>query len=201
MNAQFVDVAVSNAKFDQEVDRFTQLSEEFGQRGWFLVRAAFPEIFVIMAAPALQPAAIVCGVVFDYSNYDAVPPSVRLVNPFTRTPYTWGELPGPLRLNRKVPSPAIDIPGVPGQLQVQASQPLMQAFGPDEIPFLCIAGVREYHEHPGHSGDAWELHRTSGAGGLVRLLEVIHTYGVAPIKGYGVNLVPQVGFDMGEPPA
>jgi hypothetical protein len=76
----------------------------------------------------------------------------------------------------------------------------MQAQSADEVPFLCIAGVREYHEHPGHSGDSWELHRSTGAGRLVRLLEVIHKYGVDPLRGYSVNLVPQVGFEYSQPP-
>ncbi len=26
-------------------------------------------------------------------------------------------------------------------------------------PFLCIRGIREYHEHPQHSGDDWLLYR------------------------------------------
>jgi len=79
--------------------------------------------------------------------------------------------------------------------RVITQQALMQSYGPDDIPFLCVAGVREYHDHPAHSGDAWELHRASGAGRLIRLLEVIDTYGVQPISGYNVELVPRVvGF-------
>jgi hypothetical protein len=138
-------------------------------------------------------------VLFDYTNYDAEPPSVKLVNPFTREPYFAKDL--PTTLNRSVPAQTIEFPGVAGaNLQMQAVQPLMQAQTPDEVPFLCIAGVREYHEHPGHSGDAWELHRKSGAGRLVRLLEVIHKYGVEPLRGFSVNLVPQVGFEYAQPP-
>jgi hypothetical protein len=26
-------------------------------------------------------------------------------------------------------------------------------------PFLCLRGIREYHEHPQHSGDDWFLYR------------------------------------------
>lgn len=81
-----------------------------------------------------------------------------------------------------------------------AQQPLLQAYGPDEIPFLCLAGTREYHQHPGHSGDSWELHRTTGAGSLVRLIEVVRTYAVEPIGGWSVNLVPQVTLGYGEAP-
>src|SRR6185437_3217307 len=49
----------------------------------------------------------------------------------------------------------------------------MLQFGlPDEVPFLCLAGVREYHEHPAHTGDSWWVHRTTGAGSLSHLLNV-----------------------------
>lgn len=195
---QFVEPAVTHAKFEQEVADFNSLASEYRSNGWFLLDASFPEILVMLAAPQLEPPAIVCGALFDYSNYDAEPPSVRLVNPFTREPYLAKQL--PTRLNRAVPGQAVNLPGLPGELMMQGAQPLMQAHDGDTIPFLCIAGVREYHEHPAHSGDSWELHRAGGAGRLVRLLEVIHTYGVKPLQGYGVNLVPQVGLDYGEPP-
>jgi hypothetical protein len=70
---------------------------------------------------------------------------------------------------------------------INMQQPLMQAEAGD-IPFLCIAGVREYHAHPAHSGDLWELHRESGAGRLIRLLDLIHRYGVEPISDYQIQL-------------
>ena len=50
-------------------------------------------------------------------------------------------------------------------------------------------------------GDSWELHRPTGAGALVRLLDVIHTYGVAPLAGWKVNFNPQVTFGWTDPPA
>jgi Predicted metal binding domain len=198
--AQFADPAVSTAKFDAEIAAFTAMRADYERRGWFLVDATFPTVFLVLAAPNLRPPAIVCGVLFDYSNYDAAPPSVRLVDPFTREPYRANEL--PTTLNRALPAQRLELPGMPdgGGLQMQAAQPLMQAHDAEDIPFFCIAGVREYHEHPGHTGDAWELHRAAGAGRLARLLEVIHRYGVEPITGYSVQLVPQVGFESAPPP-
>jgi hypothetical protein len=199
MAVQSADPAVSLAKFDEELANYREAAREYEARGWLLLEATFPEILVVLAAASLRPPPIVCGVLFDYTNYDAEPPSVKLVNPFTREPYFAKDL--PTTLNRSVPAQTIEFPGVAGaNLQMQAVQPLMQAQTPDEVPFLCIAGVREYHEHPGHSGDAWELHRKSGAGRLVRLLEVIHKYGVEPLRGFSVNLVPQVGFEYAQPP-
>jgi Predicted metal binding domain/Protein of Unknown function (DUF2604) len=195
---QYVDPAVSLAKYDQEIASFRHLQEEYRRRGWFLIEAEFPEVFVVMASVTTKPPAVVTGVLFDFTNYDAEPPSVRLVDPFTREAYRANEL--PTALNRAMTAQAFEMPGLPAQLQMRAAQPLMQAHTPEEVPFLCIAGVREYHNHPGHSGDVWELHRAAGAGKLVRLLDIIHHYGVEPIRGYAVQLVPQVGFEFGEPP-
>jgi hypothetical protein len=169
-----------------------------------LLRAEYPEILVVLAAPQLTPPAIITGVLFEYSNYDVRPPSVLLVNPFTSEPYQTKTLPTVLK--RSVEAGAAQIPGLmipPGaQARFVTQQPLMQSYGPDDIPFLCIAGVRQYHDHPGHSGDAWELHRKTGAGCLVRLLDVITKYGVQPISDYQVTLVPQVvGFVQKDVPA
>jgi Predicted metal binding domain len=195
--AQFVDPAVSKAKFDRQIEEFRDLANVYRQRGWLLLEAEYPDVLAVLAAPQLQPPAIITGVAFDYSNYDAQPPSVRLVNPFTKVPYLGREL--PTLLQRSVGAPPVAIPGLPVGAHLMVQQPLMQFHSPDDVPFLCIAGVREYHEHPGHTGDAWELHRAS-AGKLVRLLEIIHKYGVQPITGYSVNLVPQIGFQSGQVP-
>lgn len=194
MNAQYCDPAVSVTKFDRQIEDFRALRANYEARGWFLVEAAFPTVFVVLGVPQTRPPAILCGVVFDYTNYDAAPPSVRLVDPFTRRPFINREL--PTALPKALPAQAVEV-GVGMNFEIQGAQPLMQAHGDDDIPFLCIAGVHEYHDHPGHSGDAWELHRSTGAGNVVRLLEVIHRYGVEPIRGYGVNLVPHVAFEMG----
>jgi putative metal binding uncharacterized protein len=201
--AQTVDPEVSRDKFDREISDFRSLAEEYGARGWFLAEAAFPHAFVVLAAPQVTPPPLVTGVTFDYTDYDLRPPSVRLVNPFTRESWTSDKLPTTLR--RRVEGPPISIQGLqlpPGIAapKVLQEQSLMQAY-PDGVPFLCVAGVREYHDHPAHSGDAWELHRAAGAGRLIRILEIIDTYGLRPLTGYNVNLMPQiVGFIQGETP-
>ena len=200
MSLQYVDPTVSRKKFEREIAEYRALENKYRERGWLLVHAEFPKVLIVLAAPKLIPAAIVMGVAFDYTNYDAAPPSVRIVNPFTGEPYKFKELPNPL--NRALPRQEIAVPGIPAaaRMMLAGAQPYMQAHQPDDIPFLCLAGVREYHDHPAHSGDVWELHRTSGAGRLVRLLEIIHRYGIEPLIGFGVQLVPQVGFNYGPPP-
>lgn len=205
--AQYVDPAVSRAKFEREVAEFRAHAAEYRCRGWMLLEAKFPNTLVVMAAPQLTPPAIVTGVLLDYTNYDAAPPSVRLVDPFTGEPYPPDKLPTVLKrsgsagINGLPPEMSLP-PGfqLPPGAQILTEQPLMQWYE-GGLPFLCVEGVREYHDHPAHSGDAWELHRTDGAGRLVRLLEIIDKYGVKPINQFGVQLVPQVtGFRQGQPP-
>ncbi len=183
------DQRVSKRKFAREIGEFRRLAGTYRARGWYLAEATFPIALVVMAAKNVKPPALVLGVRFDYTDYDLFPPSVQLVDPFTSVPYHANEL--PTQLKRSVGTTNLQMPGLPnGALlpQLVQHQPLMQAYGEGDVPFLCLAGVREYHEHPGHSGDAWELHRASGAGRLVRLLEIVDRYGTAPISGYNLQL-------------
>lgn len=203
MPTQYVDADLSRTKFGREIQEYRALESEYHKRGWFLISADFPRVIVMMAAPQLTPPAIVTGVSLDYTNYDAEPPSVQLVNPFTEEPYLAKDL--PVSLNRDVGStPGLVIPlGLPAGIRINQVQPLMQAAMPDDVPFLCVAGVREYHSNPAHSGDAWELHRAAGAGRLIRLLDVIYRYGVEPIKAYAVQaqLVPRISGFQADAPA
>lgn len=196
MQPQFTDPYVSRAKFEREIQIFRDLEDEYRKRGWILQRAEFPNVYVLMAATHLKPVAVILGVHVDYTNYDMEAPSVHLVDPFTWEPYKAKEL--PTTLNRQTPAqdlvPAGAGPEAPAQFRMMAQQALMQAYGPDEIPFLCLPGVREYHSHPAHSGDSWELHRPNNEGRLVHLLDIIHRYGVAPITQYSITLVPQIAL-------
>ena len=216
---QFADPAVSRRKFDREIAKFRSQADEYRRWGWLLAEAEFPHALVILATAKTQPIAILCGVWFDYSNYDAAPPSVRLVHPLTREPYKWSQV--PTRLLRRPAPPAEGEAAQPlppavaqalphgiaqalaqgvAQARLVEPQPLMQAYGADDIPFLCIAGVREYHEHPAHSGDHWLSHRISGAGCLVRLVHVISKYGLETIDGFEVQMAPKILFHAGVPP-
>lgn len=199
---QVTDPVVSRKKFEREIRAFRRLARTYRGRGWFLAEASFPVVVVALAARQLKPSPLVLGVRFDYADYDFRPPSVRIVDPFTAEPYPAGAL--PTSLPRSVPSQPVEVVGLPEGFPVPRfaqQQPLMQAYSVDEIPFLCIAGVREYHDHPGHSGDAWELHRRSGAGRLVRLLEVIHRYGIAPLSAFQLNVdIKIVGYQQSEVP-
>ena len=194
---QYVDPLVSRAKFDREIAEYLSLEADYRARGWFLVKAEWPLAIVILGSSKTSPPTIVTAVQFDYTNYDAEPPSVRLVDPFSGRLLLSKEI--PTRLPRMILGEEMDLPDG-NKLQQRAPQDLMQAHSPDALPFLCIAGVKEYHDHPGHSGDPWELHRSAGEGRMVRLLEVVSKYGVEPVTGFDIRLSPQVSLAVSEPP-
>ena len=191
-----VDPAVSRAKFDRELGAYRQLEDEYLGRGWWVLKAQFPEVFVVFGTPRVRPPAVVFGAVLDFTNYDLWPPSVRLVDPFTRAPYRSKEIPS--QLKRRIPLPTPPELAAQGIQQVQ-EQPLMQAHDPDDIPFLCLPGVREYHDHPAHTGDSWLLHRGRGEGTLYNLLNHLYHYGVEPVAAYQIGLVV-TGFRQMEVP-
>jgi hypothetical protein len=174
---QIVDPAVSKVKFDRQLADVRGLEKELAAKGCWIISASFPHIIAAFSAPKLRPPSVVFGVRFDFSNYDLHPPSVRLIDPFSREPYIFSRL--PTHLNRAVST------GVPGESSIQ---PLMQASHPNDIPFFCIPGVREYHEHPGHTGDSWLLHRNTGEGTLYFLLDQLLKYGIEPITAYDMAL-------------
>jgi hypothetical protein len=190
-----VDPAVSRAKFEREIAEYRRLEAEHVAKGWWVLHTDFPEVRVVFAAPQARPPAVVFGAVLDFTNYDLWAPSVRLVNPFTWQPYHARELPTalPRRVRNDVP------PQLAGLAEAFSVQPLMQALSPEDIPFLCIPGVREYHQHPAHSGDSWLLHRGRGEGTLYFLLSQLHKYGVEPIRGYQVGMTI-TGFNTPEFP-
>lgn len=221
---------VARAKYDREVEQFARDGARHRALGVLLLQAEFPTVLLGFAAPRLKPAAFVFGMLVDYTDYDLLPPSVRFVDPFTSRPLAAAELPTKMMRTVQpagaapfpfpfqqppaaaAPDGAAPDAGAPGDrgaapvvvappaLFFLEQQPLLQDYGPETLPFLCLPGVREYHDHPGHSGDAWELHRPDGAGALARLADVVRTYAVDPVGGWSVALVPQVSLGYGEPP-
>ncbi|MEI9923533.1 MAG: putative metal-binding protein [Bradyrhizobium sp.] len=189
---QVVDPGVSQAKFDREVAAYRKLEVTYRKRGWLLLEAKFPEVFVAFAATKLKPAPIVAAVVLDFTDYDLQPPSVRFVDPFTREKLLASNV-GFQMLRRP------QMPGVPPEMiatmiqqgAIQLSS-LLQSNRPDDYPFLCLPGIREYHDNPAHTGDSWLLHRGSGEGSLAFILEKIWTYGSGPLSTYNIQVQAHV---------
>lgn len=182
-----VDPAVSRAKFEQELSAYREIEEERRQHGWFMINAEFPEVFVIFGVPQIKPPPIAFGALFDFTNYDLWPPSVKLVDPFTKVPYKKRELPVPPLLRKGVAKKHND----QQENSVPAPQALLQAHTDDNVPFLCLPGVREYHQHPAHTGDDWFLHRGNGEGTLYFLLEQLYKYGIKPLSAYHMQMQVQ----------
>ena len=179
---QTIDPAVSRAKFTREIDNYRSTEEAHRRRGWLLIEAEFPKAFVVFAATKLKPAAIVAAVEVDFSDYDLKPPSVTFVDPFTREPLAAKDL--QIKMLRRTGQL---MPG-PGGMMFAPTQDIIQTNSPEDRPFICLPGVREYHDNPAHSGDSWLLHRASGEGSLAFILEKIWTYGVNPIEQFQIQL-------------
>jgi hypothetical protein len=192
---QYVDEAVSRRKFDRELAAYQILQPDYRKRGWILAKAEFPVVEVVFGTPKTRPPAIVCAVRLDFTNYDLVPPSVTFVDPFSGTPLPAKAL-GGFAMSKLLGMEGATPETVTARLQSGATvQPLLQAHRPEDVPFLCLPGVREYHDHPAHTGDSWLLHRRSGEGSLHFILEQIWASGVNPIRDINYQVqVSVMGF-------
>jgi len=186
-----VDPAVSKAKLVRELRQYRRLEAEYIRRGWWLIQAEFPEIFVVFGLPQLKPPGVAFGVLLDFTNYDFWAPSARLVNPFDRQPYKPSEL--PTLMPRLTPQPHMGGAILP--------QNLVQVYGEEDEPFICVPGLREYHLHPAHTNDPWEPRRGKGEGTLYWVLDQFWQFGVKPISGFNVQLQLAItGFQQGPSP-
>ena len=183
---QLVDPDVSRAKFDREVRALRKRDTSYARRGWLLLKADFPIVEIAFLAMNAQPALIVATVRFDFTDFDLRPLSVRFVDHRSGEPLTREDL--KFWMSRPVggmPPEALAAFAAQG-LRIEV-QDMIQGY-PGQPAFLCLPGVREYHEHASHSGDAWELHRPSGEGLMIQIAEKIWQYGVAPVTQIGIDM-------------
>ncbi len=169
-----IDVRVSKIKFDQEVERVRNQSETLRQRGVVIQKVEFPiveAVFIpqsrlkltlpiqaqptgniiipanvrIQMATAEIPhlAARAFGTRISLDDFDQRAPSVVFCDPFT-----WQELSYNL-LHRG------NHIGDNGK----GFNVLLDGHPVTKKPFLCMRGIREYHEHPQHTGDDWMQYR------------------------------------------
>lgn len=192
MAGTFVDPAVSRAKFEREIANYRKLDTEYRRRGWFLVRAEFPVVEVLFTTPQLRPNAAVFIARLDFTNYDSVAPSLQLANPVTNAPFRFNEINAVIQFLQHRP-----VGDVPGGHLIQ-SAPLMQAHEPTAVPFFCLPGVGEYHAQPAHSGDSWWLHRLTGEGTLVNILDKLHSTSIGELGGFQIGM-QIVGFTRKQP--
>lgn len=186
---QYSDVDVSRKKFGDEVSTFLRAQSDWRERGVFLVYNEFPKLEFVFSCPQLKPPSIAFAVLLDFTNYDIEPPSVVFIDPFTRNSLLRKDIAvNFFQLNLPKDNPML----VPGMM-IQP-QDLLQGL-PDDVPFFCIRGVREYHNHPTHTGDSWFLYRTRGEGRLSYLLDQLYNYSIAQISKHKVTLQPVLNFE------
>lgn len=176
---QFVDEAVTRRKFEEEVAQYETLADHYRSEGVLLLKRAYPNLYFAFVASHLSPQAIVFAVCINFINFDVWAPSVQFVNALTLQPVLVPQLHTKLVRNL----------GTEGSVQ---PQPLVQA-QLDRVPFICFAGVREYHNHPRHKDDPWLLHRGSGEGRLCFLLDNLALYGTSAVRGYSLQM--QLGIN------
>lgn len=167
-----LDPLVSRKKYDREIERLTAQQSVLQQHGvHLLAKSRFPNVHMVfvprrplhvavpaapeMAArlpPGAMPLMEVPGLSarafeakFDLADYDLQPPSVEFLDPWSGESLKFETMFRALGFdqNRKA------------YVVLLNDHPLTHR------PFLCLRGVREYHEHPQHSGDDWLLYRAT----------------------------------------
>lgn len=81
---------------------------------------------------------------FDLSDYDLCAPSLEFRDPWTDALLPYATMFRALEYEQKRKAHVV----------------LLDDHPTTHKPFLCLRGVREYHEHPQHSGDEWLLYRS-----------------------------------------
>ena len=180
-----VDPEVNRIKFDRELSRLVDQRSVLESRGVFvLASSAFPHVdvliiprhplqIVMLAPPGMElppgmqlppvPSDLPTGMTpmmmvkidvpslalrafkgrFDLTDYDLRAPSLVFLDPWTDEllPY------------------ATMFRAMEFEEQRKAHLVLLDDHPLTHRPFLCLRGIREYHEHPQHSGDDWMLYR------------------------------------------
>ena len=185
---QVTDLAVTKRKYEQEVKNFREAEKNHLSRGVILVKEKFPKVILAFVAPMVKPIPIIFGVEIDFTNYDSEPPSVTFINPLTGEFITWDNLPLPTSVwfCRSQKKEEIRLPDGAIHFNITLTPSLLQR-GANNLPFVCLPGIREYHQHPAHTGDSWMLHRKSGEGTLGFIIDQLHKYGIQPLGGYQVQ--------------
>ncbi|WP_162428191.1 putative metal-binding protein [Pontibacter pudoricolor] len=176
---QYVDPEVTHQKFQEELEIFFSLREEYRKKGVLLLEQQYPDLYFAFAAPSLYPMPIVFAVRINFVNYDVQPLSVKFVHPLTLEPITIEQV------HTNLPRKLVGAPTPQALLQADLNR----------IPFFCIPGVREYHNHPFHNGDSWFLYRKKGGeGSLCFLLDNLELYGTSYLTAYTfqINLNMQI---------
>ena len=129
-----MDSAVSRRKFESEIRWLeTEAAPYVSAKGWKILSSTYPLLAVV-----LRHSRTTRQIEFRFTcdNWDELAPSLTLHDPQDGRELTWSEWPK-------------------GGWDVHKTHPS------NHKPFLCLAGIREYHEHLSHLG-TWEVYRQQG---------------------------------------
>ena len=168
-----LDPHVCRSKFDLEIQRFYEASAITTARGCRLLEISFPtlrlEIVKMMPVIGASLPIVMVSARVDFTDFDIDPLSVTFVDPIGGQPSS------PL-------FPIVQMINGEQRNLVIPSHPK------EKRPFLCHAGVREYHSHDQHNGDEWGFHREQRRiGGLVWLADLLWDNCVSRIPALGVG--------------
>lgn len=165
-----VDPAVCELKFEREVQRLADQRLVLESHGIFVLgNPTFPNVDLLyvhrhelsLVLPVQQSgliqlptgfttAAPMAGLAprafrarFNLTDYDLRAPSLEFRDAWTGVPLKYNECPRAFEYEK----------------HRLAHLVLLDDHPSTHKPFLCLRGIREYHEHPQHSGDDWLLYR------------------------------------------
>jgi hypothetical protein len=198
----FLDPAVEHRIFDREVALLEKHAPRLRALGVWITRIERPEIDIVyvphlplrlvvpvaatqsgllvtpgqtlqgLDLPAIAARAF--GARVDLRGYDQRAPSITFRDPWSWEPIPHGALPIAQLVEDPKKPQAVLLDGHPSTKQ----------------PFLCLRGVREYHEHPQHDGDDWEMYRS--AINVFVLVERLARVALASVR-------PQILLSFGTP--
>jgi hypothetical protein len=180
---QFVDPAVTEVKFSKEIEEFKANENGFRKKGIICAQIGRFTIDLLFGVPHLTPAAVAFAITIDYSNWDVEPPSVIFIDPFSGRFLQREEI--KVNLWQVPDKSAVSIQNN----QLLGVLDLLQPQGGDNMyPFVCIPGVKEYHQHAAHSGDSWMLYRSRGEGKLCVLIDQLYRHSIPYIAAYQLHI-------------
>lgn len=171
MTELLIDSKVSEIKFNREVENLLSLQSILRKQGWIIESTIFPIVRVSFIATKIFPPIIPLTVDVDFTNYNIWAPSVRFLNSVTFEP--------------------IYLPGLRKAAEGDIGNIIITGHPTTGEPFICLPGVREYHNHPEHNGNSWDLCRYTGEGSLYFLLEKIWTYCIKSINAFYIQIQAQ----------
>lgn len=182
--ATLVPPEISREKFRRELE-WWKANSLHQERGWILLRSDDEELVIELAflsrvsisMGSVALPVVVCAVRLSYENYDLWPPSLTFIDAFTREPTR-----PHLRAFQSTPIGPRDV--------------LVDVHPTTHQPFLCVPGIREYHNHPQHTGDDWLLHRALGEGSISTICDRLWRYMARNVIGLNIQMTTLPGWPL-----